>query len=159
MAKIGPRGLDFGKVNFFLFFSFLAPLNWWKMGLNFEKVPKFGLIGHKILWKIRKNWFWGNSRTSGFSLFPPVCPVCSGHKKMVKIPKNSSKFSYLLSGIYKVIKIIFLGKNIKSQKQSIQKTVSLIKIHQGSVTITFKIFRPHEPVQSGFEFISTKSID
>lgn len=47
------------------------------MGLNFEKVPKFGVIGHKILWTIGKKWFWGNSRTSGFSLFPPSCPVCT----------------------------------------------------------------------------------
>ena len=55
--------------------TFLRPSKWPKMVENSENRPKFGLNGLQILCRIEKKWVLGNSRTSGFSLFPHACPV------------------------------------------------------------------------------------
>lgn len=57
---------------------FLKPSKWRKMVKNSENRPKFGLNGLQILCRIWKKWVLGNSRTSGFFLFPRACPVCKG---------------------------------------------------------------------------------
>ena len=57
--------------------TFLRPSKWPKMVKNSENRPKFGLNGLQILCRIEKKWVLGNSRTSGFSLFPHACPVCT----------------------------------------------------------------------------------